>query len=122
MQPVGMSLEQQASSGVYEPYVLVAAYTENQATTDMPFSLVSDPADAFACTSAVQGNSQVFTCYPKRSLASVTLTASGPNPDDPTQRVTAALGLTDVGECLQTPARQLGHKGKSLASRVCSHC
>lgn len=100
IQPVGMTLVQQPAAEPNLPLVFIAAYTESQAAISMPFSLVSDPADAFTCNRSAQGTSQVFTCYPKRTFAKVTLTSSGPNPDSPSDRVTAVLTLTDVGELL----------------------
>lgn len=76
-------------------------------TKALPIALTKQPPNALSmdCTNVQQGGSQVFSCRPILQLDSAVVIATGPNPDDPAQRVTASVTATNISEFIRLVQR-----------------
>lgn len=91
-----------------EPLQFVATYTEagQPVSKALPIALTTQPANALDCTNAPQGGAQVFSCRPL-NLNSTVVIATGPNPVEPSKRVTTFItiaGNLSEWQCQHTPA------------------
>lgn len=104
----GILLVQQPTL-VGERLTFVATYTEDDQPVSkvQPIALTTQPPNALDCTNTQQGASQVFSCRPTLKLDSVVVIATGPNPNDPAQRVTASVAASNISE-LNREARPPG--------------
>lgn len=105
-QQPGISLVQQ-SAVAGERLTFVATFTEagQPVSKALPIALTTQPPNALDCTNVQQGGSQVFSCRPILQLDSAVVIATGPNPDDPAQRVTASVTAANISEFIRLMRR-----------------
>lgn len=109
----GLSLAQQPTPAG-ERLTFVATFTEDgqPVSRSLPIALTTQPPNALDCTNTQQGGSQVFSCLPTLQLESAVVIATGPNPDDPAQRVTASITTSNISKStrvLAAPGRPCGY-------------